>query len=469
MVFHQEDGTGPRQSVVLTGGETICAVATPAGRGGVSVIRISGPSSFAFCHSITGKTPVPNTMLKAGIRDADGELIDEGLAVCFKAPHSFTGEDVCELHTHGSPIVTKLVLERLVSLGARLARPGEFSERAFLGGKIDLAQAEAIADLINSSSNTAARFAIRSLQGEFSRRIHALVDTLTNLRVYLEAALDFPEEEVDFLAEGDIAGRVDTLLADLESILRNARQGALVREGIQVAIVGEPNVGKSTLLNSLTGEDAAIVTDIPGTTRDILRQSIDLGGLPVHLLDTAGLRNSTDVVEQEGIRRARKAIEDADVILFMIDNRHALTLPSLPIWQELAGNPRYRSRLLPVLNKIDLQQKVPAAESIEGLQGLAISALSHAGIDLLKSRLKELAGFSTEAEGGFLARQRHILALESARHSLQQGQSLLNGSAAAELLAEELKQAQHALGEITGKVSSDTLLGLIFSSFCIGK
>jgi len=408
-------------------------------------------------------------MLKTRFRDADGALIDEGLVVCFKAPLSFTGEDVCELHTHGSPVVTRLLLERLVTLGARLARPGEFSERAFLGGKIDLAQAEAIADLINSSSSTAARFAMRSLQGEFSKRIIALVDTLTNLRVYLEAALDFPEEEVDFLAEGDIAGRVDALLADLKYILRNARQGALVREGIQVAIVGEPNVGKSTLLNSLSGEDAAIVTDIPGTTRDILRQSIDLDGLPVHILDTAGLRESNDPVEQEGIRRARKAIDDADVILFMIDDRQAKTLPSMAIWQELAGNPGYRQRLLPVLNKIDLQQKAAGLVTIEGLQGQAISALSHAGIDLLRLRLKELAGFSTQEEGGFLARQRHILALESAMYSLQQGRSLLLGSSAAELLAEELKQAQHALGEITGKVSSDALLGKIFSSFCIGK
>lgn len=449
--------------------ETICAVATPAGKGGVSIIRISGPLSAALCTRVSGKNPRPCEAVFAQFKDQNGSLIDHGIVLFFKAPHSFTGEDVCELHTHGSPVVTDLLLNSLVACGARLARPGEFSERAFLNDKIDLAQAEAIADLINSSSVTAARFAVRSLQGEFSRLIYALVDSLTTLRIYIEAALDFPEEEVDFLAEGAIGTKLEILRQQLDDILKQARQGSLVREGIKVAIAGEPNAGKSTLLNALCGEDIAIVTDIAGTTRDVLRQTLDIDGLPIHILDTAGLRVSNDPVEQEGIKRAWAAINDADVVLLLMDSRMLSTLDQSPLWNQLINNEQTRARILLVLNKIDLTQQAAEYCEVAGFPAIAISARQHIGLELLRNKLKERAGFAANEEGGFLARRRHVIALTNARDHVVAAISQLNIAHAGELVAEELKQAQDALGEITGKVTSDDLLGKIFSSFCIGK
>lgn len=449
------------------GDETICAVATPAGRGGISVVRVSGSACRSLCDALCGRTPPANVARLSSFVDEAGSLIDQGITVFFAAPHSFTGEDVLELQTHGSPVVTDLLLRRLVSLGARIARPGEFSERAFLNDKIDLAQAEAIADLINSASISAARFALRSLQGEFSRLIEHLVEAVTLLRVYIEASLDFPEEEVDFLGEGAVGERLDLLLRELDKIQQQARQGALVREGIKVAIAGEPNAGKSTLLNALSGEDAAIVTDIPGTTRDILRVTIDLDGLPVHILDTAGLRDSDDPVEREGIRRARKAVDEADVILLVVDARQHASLADNPVWQQLSAS--YASRLMVVFNKMDVALGVPEASQFAGIPVVAISAKQQTGLPALRRALKVAAGFSMGEEGGFIARRRHLEALECARGHLTQAIAIMASSKAGELVAEELHQVQDALAEITGKVSSDALLGRIFSSFCIGK
>lgn len=446
--------------------DTICAVATPAGRGGVSIVRISGPRCRSLCTALAGREPATRKPQRVFFRDADGQLIDDGLLLYFPAPRSFTGEDVAELHCHGSPVVTQLILNTLVQNGARLAEPGEFSRRAFLNDKIDLAQAEAIADLINSASVTAARYALRSLQGEFSRRVDDLVEALILLRVYVEAALDFPEEEVDFLSDGAVASQLQDIDERLTATLAQARVGNLVREGIQVAIVGEPNAGKSTLLNALSGEDAAIVTDIPGTTRDVLRQHINIDGLPLHILDTAGLRDSTDPVEQEGIRRARQAMEAADLVLLLLDLSKTPDPASHPLWQQLAADERYRDRLLVVLNKCDIAtgSAAPAPEAV-----LSISAKSGQGLAELRELLKQRAGFSSDEEGGFLARQRHVQALELAARHLSAARSCLHEARAGELVAEELRLAQDALGEITGKVSSDALLGRIFSSFCIGK
>jgi len=452
---------------MIPGNDTICAVATPPGRGGISVIRVSGPACLSLCESLCGITPTPRLAKLVKLLDDKAQLIDEAVLLYFPAPHSFTGEDVLELQTHGSPIITDMLLRRLMSLGARLARPGEFSERAFLNDRIDLAQAEAIADLINSASVSAARFALRSLQGEFSRLIDNLVEAVTALRVYIEAALDFPEEEVDFLAEGDVALRLEHLRQTLASIQQQAKQGALVREGITVAIAGAPNAGKSTLLNALSGEDAAIVTDIPGTTRDLLRQTINIDGLPLHIIDTAGLRSSDDPVELEGMRRARNAIADADLILLLIDARQRDALATDELWANLRQD--YPSRLLLVLNKIDLAEPALVPTEIDGIKALAISAKQHIGLENLRERLKVSAGFSSNEEGGFIARRRHLEAIARARSYLDQAAEVMNSSRAGELVAEELRLVQDALGEITGKLSSDELLGKIFSSFCIGK
>lgn len=449
--------------------DTICALATPAGRGGVSIIRISGQKASELCLAITGCLPPPYHAQVCSFKHPDTSVIDQGLVLYFKSPHSFTGEDVCELHTHGSPVVTDMILKLLLGLGARLAKPGEFSERAFLNDKIDLAQAEAIADLINSASISAAQFAIRSLQGEFSRLIHILVEKLTGLRIYIEAAMDFPDEEVDFLNDGDVAEKLSVLRAELDSIMLQAKQGSLVREGIRVVIAGEPNAGKSTLLNMLSGEDHAIVTNIPGTTRDVLQQTINIDGLPIHILDTAGIRSSEDPVEQEGIRRAWQAIKDADLILLINDFSKLANLNQNYIWNLFTADAQYKHKLLLLLNKIDLTEQSPGILQVHDIEALAISASQGLGIDLLRNKLKEFAGFTVQEEGGFIARRRHIVALEQAINNLQQAQIMLASTKSGELVAEELRRAQNALGEITGKVSSDDLLGKIFSSFCIGK
>lgn len=445
--------------------DTIAAIATPPGRGGVGVVRLSGPRTRIIAEGLLGGLPPPRYARFTCFRDADGQPIDEGLALFFPAPHSFTGEDVLELQGHGGPVVMDLLLRRVLGLGARLARPGEFSQRAFENDKLDLAQAEAIADLIDSGSTQAARAAARSLQGEFSRRVHALVDDLISLRSYIEAAIDFPEEEVDFLAEGDVTGHLATLRAQLDGLLGSARQGALLKEGMRLVLAGRPNAGKSSLLNALAGYESAIVTHLPGTTRDVLREQIDIDGMPLHVIDTAGLRDSTDAVEQEGVRRAWREIEQADHVLVLADAREGFGAPEQAIIDRIPGH----LAVTRILNKIDLTGAEPGrCRSAEGTE-LRLSATQGAGLDVLREHLKHAMGFQDPGEGSFTARRRHLDALHRAAAILERGAAVLASSGAGELLAEDLRAAQDALGEITGAFTSEDLLGRIFSSFCIGK
>lgn len=442
--------------------ETIAALATPAGRGGIGIIRISGnrvPEIASVVLNTLKKLPAPRQATFTEFVDKDGELLDQGLVLYFPAPHSFTGEDILELHGHGGMVVMDAVLKATLALGARLARPGEFSERAFLNGKIDLTQAEAIADLIDSASTQAARCALRSLQGEFSLAIHALVEQVLQLRSYIEAGIDFVEEEIDLLANGQVEQTITGLLARIDAILAKAQQGFLLKEGMRLAIVGAPNVGKSSLLNHLAERDTAIVTPIAGTTRDIVREQITLDGMPLHLIDTAGLRETTDIVEQEGIRRTKLALREADVILLVIDNRYTSDAVPATLLADMPITP------LLVRNKIDLSGHEPGMQANGALY---LSANTGAGIPALKTYLKHKMGLHSDSEGIFLARRRHLVALQQTRtalmDSLRYTQSRQN-----ELLAEELGQAQQALGEITGRVTTDDLLGCIFATFCIGK
>lgn len=443
--------------------ETIVAIATPPGRGGVGIIRLSGPAAYAIALHLTRKKQLkPRLATYTSFFNASSEVLDSGLALFFKAPHSFTGEDVVEVHAHGSPVVLDLLMKRCVDLGARMARPGEFSERAFLNDKMDLTQAEAIADLINASSETAARLAVRSLQGDFSNKIHALNDKLIYLRMYVEAAIDFPEEEIDFLGDGKIAGMLADLLTDVQAIGAMAAQGSLLREGLGVVIAGKPNAGKSTLINALAGREVAIVTDIAGTTRDVMREHILLDDLPMHLIDTAGLRESDDVVEKEGIKRAWQEVSRADCVLMVIDiqDNHQLTELSQAIQKQLPSN----VPIIKVFNKIDKANREPSQQGND----IYLSAKSGIGIDLLKTKIKELAGYQP-TEGQFIARRRHLAALKQAEELLLNGQLQLQEAKAGELLADDLRLAHQALNEITGEFTTDDLLGKIFSSFCIGK
>ncbi len=442
-------------------GDTIAALATPPGRGAVGIVRVSGPAVPAIARALLGGLPGPREARYCSFRDQQGQAIDRGLALYFPAPHSFTGEAVLELQGHGGAVVMDLLLHRVLALGARAARPGEFSQRAFLNDKLDLVQAEAVADLIDSHTARAARSAMRALQGDFSHQIHALVEGLIELRSFVEAALDFPEEEIDFLADEALSLRLDTLGGRLETILATARQGSLLREGMTLVIAGPPNVGKSTLLNRLAGHEAAIVSPIPGTTRDVVHREIQLDGMPVRVIDTAGLRDSEDPVEREGVRRARREIEAADLVLLLSDaslgpGGSQCTLPS--------GLPQGVA-MLRVWNKIDLAGL--AAGEREGV--LHISATTGAGLEALRRHLKARMGYEDGCEGVYMARHRHLEALHRAREALARARIRLREERAAELLAEELRQAQHALGEITGAVTSEDLLGRIFSSFCIGK
>jgi tRNA modification GTPase len=441
--------------------ETITAAATPPGRGGVAIVRISGPLVLTIVEQLLKKNLKPRLATFCQFLDHEGLAIDEGIALFFPNPHSFTGEDVLELHGHGGPAILDCLLRRILELGARLARPGEFSERAFLNDKIDLAQAEAIADLIDASSEQAARASVRSLQGEFSKKVHALVEALIRLRIYVEAAIDFVEEEIDFLNGDQVKNGLIKIITDLENLQQSATQGSLLRDGITVVIAGKPNVGKSSLLNQLSGKDVAIVTDIPGTTRDVLREHINLDGMPMHFIDTAGLRISDDLVEQEGIKRARAEIERADLILHMMDSdkTDADILSDI-----LTSVPRILIR-----NKIDLTKEEPKVERQMDKTIIYLSAKSGIGIDLLKSEIKESVGYKASSEGTFSARRRHLDALARAKEFLLNGQTQLTEFRAGELLAEDLRQAQHMLNEITGEFTSDDLLGRIFSSFCIGK
>jgi tRNA modification GTPase len=453
----------------LTSPDTIAAITTPKGFGGVGVIRLSGPAVQIIAEEVLEKLPPPRQAKLAWFRDHRGEAIDQGLALFFPAPHSFTGEDVLELQGHGGPMVLDLVLRRLVELGARLARPGEFSERAFLNGKLDLAQAEAIADLIESGTETAARLARRTLSGDFSRRLYALIDELIRLRTYLEAGLDFPEEEIDFLADSTLGTAIGALLSQLEAVLASAQQGCLVREGLRAVIAGPPNVGKSSLLNALTGSEAAIVTDIPGTTRDLLHREIQIDGLPLHLTDTAGMHSSDDLVEQEGIRRARQEIAAADAILWVSDdsrnpdtqafNLSALDLPT--------GSP---IPMVLIRNKVDLTGRKPGLTRTAERVEIALSAREGLGIEFLREHLKELAGYQGgEADGIFMARRRHLDALNRALTAMREARANLQQQRSGEFIAEDLRQAQQALGEITGEFTTEDLLERIFTSFCIGK
>ena len=447
--------------------DTIAAISTAPGRGGIGVVRVSGPATQSIAQQMLGRVPEQRRVELRAFRDADGSPIDTGLAFFCAAPHSFTGEDVLELHGHGGPVVMDLLLQRVLELGARAATAGEFTQRAFLNDKLDLAQAEAVADLINSGSAQAARAALRSLQGEFSAHVHELAERVLELRLWIEAAIDFPEEEIDFLADRALGTRMENVRQRFTELTETARQGALLRDGLTVVIAGRPNAGKSSLLNKLAGYDAAIVTPTPGTTRDVLRERIAIDGLPLHILDTAGLRESPDDVEAEGIRRARREIARADRVLFVVDSSDPAAIAGIDV--ELAGLPPEIPCTL-VFNKIDRSGEPPRVDAREGAAArVYLCAASGAGLDGLRLHLKDCIGFHPAGEGALSARTRHLDALRRARAHVEAAHRLLLDRHAGELVAQELRDAHQDLGEITGEVSSDDLLGRIFASFCIGK
>lgn len=447
--------------------DIIAAVATPPGRGGVGIVRVSGRGLAAFVRPLITRKLVPRTAHFSDFVAGDKQVIDQGIVLFFPAPHSFTGEDVVEFHGHGGPVVMDQLLDRVLELGARLARPGEFSERAFLNDKIDLAQAEAIADLIDASSRQAARSALRSLQGEFSRRVRHLVESLVQLRIYIEAAIDFPEEEIDFMADDRIKNDLLKLQSQLKELLAEATQGTLLQEGMSVVIAGRPNAGKSSLLNALSGRDAAIVTDVAGTTRDVLRERIHIDGMPLHIVDTAGLRSSGDAVETEGIRRAWAEIDKADRILLVLDSTVDQEFHPVNFWPELFARIRERKNITLVMNKIDLAGFSPTVTHGH-FPCVRLSAKTGQGIHLLREHLKNCMGFQGTVEGSFTARRRHLEALERAGVFLESARMQLE-QRGGELVAEDLRMAQQAVSEITGEFTPDDLLGRIFSSFCIGK
>ncbi|WP_413736356.1 tRNA uridine-5-carboxymethylaminomethyl(34) synthesis GTPase MnmE [Sodalis sp. RH21] len=450
--------------------DTIVAQATPPGRGGVGILRVSGRLAAEVARQVLGKLPRPRYADYLPFRASDGSTLDQGIALFFPGPNSFTGEDVLELQGHGGPVILDMLLKRILGLpGLRIARPGEFSERAFLNDKLDLAQAEAIADLIDASSEQAARSAVNSLQGVFSQRVHQLVEALTNLRIYVEAAIDFPDEEIDFLSDGKIEGQLNRVMGELRDVRAEARQGSLLREGMKVVIAGRPNAGKSSLLNALAGREAAIVTAIAGTTRDVLREHILLNGMPLHIIDTAGLREAGDEVERIGIERAWQEIEQADHVLLMVDGASTAVNDPDQLWPELIARIPPSLPLTVVRNKADLTGEAPGLGEVSGHSLITLSAQSGDGVDLLREHLQQSVGFNGSLEGGFLARRRHLQALDIAAEHLVQGKEQLVSAYAGELLAEELRLAQQALSEITGEFTSDDLLGRIFSSFCIGK
>jgi tRNA modification GTPase len=451
--------------------ETIAAIATAQGRGGVGIVRISGPLASKAAVAITGREPKPRFAHYGPFCDETGQVIDEGIALYFPGPNSFTGEDVLELQGHGGPVVLDMLLQRCLQLGSRLARPGEFSERAFLNDKLDLAQAEAIADLIEASSAQAARNALRSLQGAFSRRVDNLTEKLISLRIYVEAAIDFPEEEIDFLADGHVLNMLDAVRDELSTVLREAGQGALLRDGMTVVIAGRPNAGKSSLLNALAGKEAAIVTEIAGTTRDILREHIHIDGMPLHVVDTAGLRDTDDQVEKIGVARALKAIGEADRVLLVVDSTTPEAVDPFALWPEFLEQRPDPAKVTLIRNKADLSgDPIEMQTSADGHVTIGLSAKAEGeGLDLLREHLKACMGYEQTSESSFSARRRHLEALRHASASLEHGRAQLTLAGAGELLAEDLRQAQQSLGEITGAFSSDDLLGRIFSSFCIGK
>ncbi|WP_298603026.1 tRNA uridine-5-carboxymethylaminomethyl(34) synthesis GTPase MnmE [Zoogloea sp.] len=442
--------------------DLIAAIATAPGRGGIGVVRLSGPNLAPLAARICGREPQARLAHFARFHDDAGGLIDEGLLLYFPAPHSFTGEDVIELQGHGGPVVMQMLLARCLELGARLAEPGEFTRRAFLNGKLDLAQAESVADLIEASTAAAARSAVRSLTGSFSTEVRGLCDRLIDLRMLVEATLDFPDEDVDFLVEAKAFERIEAVAAELTAILDRARQGSLLRNGLHVVLVGQPNVGKSSLLNRLAGEERAIVTDIAGTTRDALRETIQIEGIPLHITDTAGLRETTDEVEKIGIARTWQEIARADVIVRLVDVRDGLTAADAAIDARLpAGVER-----ITVFNKVDLQARQPERVEADGGVGIYLSAKAGQGVELLRAELLRVAGWHRHGEDVILARERHLIALREAQARVH---AALEARHALELMAEELRLAQEAVNEITGEFTPDDLLGVIFSRFCIGK
>jgi tRNA modification GTPase len=448
----------------LQRGDTIAAIATPSGNGGVGIIRISGTLVLEIASKLLSKNLPPRTAVYSPFLDESGETIDSGIALYFPAPNSYTGEDVLELQGHGGAVVLDMLLRRVLALGATHARAGEFTERAFLNNKLDLAQAEAVADLINSTTEQSVRSAQKSMQGVFSTQIHELVEELTYLRVYVEAAIDFVDEEIDFLSDGIIERRLQTLLTRIEKIQATAQQGRLLRDGMTLVLAGKPNAGKSSLLNALAGHDAAIVTEIAGTTRDVLREQIQLDGMPLHIIDTAGLRDSDNIVEQEGIRRAHVEMAKADLILLLIDSRESESET-----EKLSTTLPTGVEVIRVYNKIDLLPHLPAIEATKNGTAIYVSIKKNLGLDLLTSHLKEFIGFNASAENVFIARRRHLEALKAAHEFVEQALSQLQNALAGELVAEDLRQAQQHLAEITGEFTSNDLLGKIFSSFCIGK
>ncbi|HHF5352657.1 TPA: tRNA uridine-5-carboxymethylaminomethyl(34) synthesis GTPase MnmE [Haemophilus influenzae] len=450
--------------------ETIVAQATAPGRGGIGILRVSGPLATKVAQAILGKCPKPRMADYLPFKDADGTILDQGIALYFKSPNSFTGEDVLELQGHGGQVVLDLLLKRILQIdGIRLARPGEFSEQAFLNDKLDLAQAEAIADLIDATSEQAVRSALKSLQGEFSKKVNTLVDSVIYLRTYVEASIDFPDEEIDFLADGKIEANLRGIINQLEDVRAEAKQGSILREGMKVVIAGRPNAGKSSLLNALAGREAAIVTDIAGTTRDVLREHIHIDGMPLHIIDTAGLRDAIDEVERIGISRAWTEIEQADRIILMLDSSDPESADLSKVRSEFLAKLPSTLPVTIVRNKIDLNGEQASESEQGGYQIISLSAQTHDGVQLLREHLKQAMGFQTGMEGGFLARRRHLDALDKAAEHLQIGLVQLTEFHAGELLAEELRLVQSYLSEITGQFTSDDLLGNIFSSFCIGK
>lgn len=447
--------------------DTIAAIATPPGRGGVGIVRLSGKHAAAIGRALCGELPAPRQAAVRTFRDAQQDPIDSGIALYFVAPHSFTGEDVLELHGHGGPVVLDMLMARLLELGARLAEPGEFSRRAFLNDKLDLLEAEAIADLIAAESSQAVRAALRSLRGEFSQRLHELTEAVIATRMHVEAAIDFPDEELDLLQDQALLRRMEHAIQLTAEIQAQAQQGSLLREGMSIVIAGKPNAGKSSLLNCLAGYDAAIVTDVPGTTRDVLRERIHIDGLPLHIIDTAGLRDTADRVEAEGVRRAQAEISKADRVLYVVDASAHAEFSLANVSSELAPLPSHIPVTM-VMNKIDVSGDAPRHEVTQPPR-IYLSAQSGAGVELLREHLKACVGYHSADAGSFLARRRHLDALQRAAQHLHQAQDNLLTRRAGELCAEELRLAQQALAEITGEFTSDDLLGRIFSSFCIGK
>ncbi|MBV1883475.1 MAG: tRNA uridine-5-carboxymethylaminomethyl(34) synthesis GTPase MnmE [Pseudomonadales bacterium] len=487
-------------TILSADSDTIIAQATPPGRGGVGILRLSGPRSLEFAQAVVRFTKSKSSKVTstqemtsdvkpqlkprfahfAQFFDKKNDLIDEGIVLYFPGPNSFTGEDVVELQGHGGPVVLDFLIQQFLDLGARIARPGEFSERAFLNDKLDLIQAEAIADLIDSSSTQAARSAVRSLSGEFSNQINQLLESLITLRLYIEAAIDFPEEEIDFLADSKVTKGLDEIVLRITSVLQTANQGALLQEGMRVVIAGRPNAGKSSLLNCLAGENRAIVTALAGTTRDVLREKINIDGMPLHIIDTAGLRTSPDEIEQEGIKRAWQEIELADQILLVVDasgdniGKNVSMDNVQALWQEMVFSDKIWAdkilkKIILIRNKIDLLKESPTEIENTDLTVICLSAKNNKGIDILRNHLKKIMGFKNLGQGQFSARRRHTDAIERALKFVKAGEEQLLNAGAGELLAEDLKQAQNCLSEITGEFTSDDLLGRIFSSFCIGK